>query len=307
MKKRIFLLLLLAACFVTALSAQTDSLPPFGGVVLDQAVYSSSGEPEEINRSSPLGGKKSLLEITGIKPFNQRCEASCGACAVVAALMLRYKIYCDGQCNCDTPMHEFSWSYLHNQLVKQYGHNNIHLKDVLDMLKAQGILLVEDFANTPCSHDRLPTAEERKKAAYFKDWTYKPVFRAKKYIPGSSEQKELLFRDQMVPRTIAWIDRDIPVIIGLLVTEDFRHLGNPACLWKAPDPLEGAKGHALLVVGYDDQTREFQLLNSYGISWGCMGVLRIGYEDYSRVVQEGYVLQFDFDAGVEVECPGGRK
>ncbi|MBC7776677.1 MAG: hypothetical protein H7246_14685, partial [Phycisphaerae bacterium] len=103
-----------------------------------------------------------------------------------------------------------------------------------------------------------------------------------------------------------WIDRDIPVIIGLLVTDDFRRLGSMDCLWKAPIPLEGAKGHALLVMGYDDTTKEFELLNSYGTGWGCFGVLRISYADYSRTVQEGYVLQFDFDSGVEVECPGGR-
>lgn len=306
MKKRTFLPLLLLGFGFPVLYSQTDTVPPLGGLLLDEKKYAKSGKSEDVQRSSRLGDHKSLFDQVGIKAFNQRCEASCGACAVVAAIMVRYKIYCDGQCSCNTQLREFSWSYLHNQVLARYGNGKIHLKDVLDMLKKQGILLAENFPNTPCSHDRIPSAEERKKAAFFKDWTYQPVFRAKKFIPGSSEQKELLFRDQMVPRTIAWIDRDIPVIVGLLVTEDFRKLSPKNCLWKAPSPLVAAKGHALVVMGYDDQTKEFVLINSYGTGWGCEGILRIGYADYARVVQEGYVMIIDFDSGVKVKCPGGR-
>ncbi len=253
-----------------------------------------------------LGSKKSLFDKAAIHVFNPRYQNASAACAIVAALMVRYKTYCDAHCDCNTPAKEFSWSYLHNQLVTLYGTDRISLKEVLDMLIEQGILLAEDFPNTPSSHDRLPTSEEHNKAAFFKDWTYKPVFRTQKYISGSPEEKERLFREQLVPRTIAWIDQDIPVIVGLLVTEDFRRLTPMDCLWQAPTPLEGAKGHALLVMGYDDTTQEFELLNSYGTGWGCGGVLRISYADYSRVVQEGYVLQFDFDRGVDVECAGGR-
>lgn len=304
MKRYSFLLpLFLLMAATLPLRAQTDTLPDIGGIVLDADTFATAGEPQEVNRSSPLGGKKSLLEKAGIKPFNQRCELSCGSCAVTAAVMVRLKIYCNGHCKCNFPVQVLSWSYLHNQLVKMYGWDNIRLKNVLDLLKSQGIPLADTFLNTPCSHDHLPNGTDRSNAACFQNWTYQPIFRAKKNIPGSPEQKEALFRGQLVPKTIAWIDYNIPVIVGLLVTDNFRHLTPQDCLWKTPNPPAGAKGHALLIMGYDDTTEEFEVLNSYGTGWGCGGVARIGYADYTRMVQEGYVIKFDFESGKKVECP----
>lgn len=287
------------------LCAQTDTLPLIGGIVLDPDTFATVGEPQAVTRSSPVGTKKSLLEKIGIKSYNQGCELSCGSCAVAAAVMVRRKIYCGPRCHCRLT-EIFSWSYFHNQLVKMYGRHNIRLKNVLDLLISQGIPLAVDFANTPCSHDRQPKGKDRSNAARFKDWAYQPIFRAKKNIPGSLEEQEALFRQQLVPKTIAWIDYDIPVIVGLFVTESFRSLSPQNCLWEAPASLEGAKGHALLVMGYDDTKQEFELLNSYGAGWGCAGLMRIGYADYTRVVQEGYVIKFALETGKKVDCPVRR-
>jgi len=308
----LFLLILLATA-TPQLHAQTDTVPSLGGIVLDADTFASIGEPRAVTRSSRPGSKKSLLEKAGIKVFNQRCELSCGSCAVTSAVMVRRKMYCDPRCKCNFPVEVFSWSYLHNQLVKMYGRDNIRLINVLDLLQKQGIMLAESsvkadrtadsFPNTPCSHDRQPDDKDRSKAAQNRYWTYEPIFRAKKYIPGSPEQKEALFREQLVPKTIAWIDFGIPVIAGLLVTENFRRLNPQDCLWDAPNSLTGAKGHALLVMGYDDTTAEFEVLNSYGTGWGCEGIARISYVDYTRTVQEGYVLKFDFETGKKVDCP----
>ena len=233
------LFLLIAA--TPLLHAQTDTLPPFGGLVLDDSTYATAGEPEAVTRSSPLGSKKSLLDKAGIKAFNQRGEASCGSCAATAEVMVRRKIYCNGQCKCNFPVEAFSWSYPHNQLVKLYGRDNIRLKNVLDLLQSQGIPLAVDFPNTPSSHDRQPNDKDRSHADQYRYWTYEPIFIAKKKISGSPEQKEALFREQLVPKTIAWIDDSIPVIVGLLVTENFRHLAPQDCRWQPPTPLAGAR------------------------------------------------------------------
>ena len=36
--------------------------------------------------------------------------------------------------------------------------------------------------------------------------------------------------------------------------------------------------HAVLIVGYDDETETFDILNSHGIDWGNDGYFRIKYE-----------------------------
>jgi hypothetical protein len=302
MKKRVLPALLFLFLATPVLRAQNDTLPLIGGIVPDDSTYATAGEPQAVTRSSIPGGRKSLLEKVGITPFTQRCELSCGSCAAAGAVMTRRKIYCDAECKCSLPIEVFSWSIFHNQLVKKYGKDNIRLKNVLDLLQEMGIPLASDFANTPCSHDRLPDNKDRDNAARFRDWIYKPVFHAKKSFPGTPQQKENQFRAQLVANTISWIDQDIPVIICLLVTESFRSVPANDCRWQPPASLEGAKGHAMLVMDYDDQVKEFKLLNSYGTGWGCEGVVRISYDDYTRVAQEGYVIEFEFDTGKKVDC-----
>ena len=307
MKNYFFLsLLFLLTAAKPPLQAQTDSLPTLGGVVLDADTFATTGEPQDVTRSSRPGGKKSLREQVDIQPFNQHSELSCGSCAATAAIMIRRKIYCHPRCKCNFQTEVFSWSYPHNQLVNKYGQNNIHIKNILDLIIEQGIPLAEFFPNTPGSHEPLPNGTDRTQAGRFQNWKYGPIFRSRKNIPGTPEQKEALFREQLVTKTIAWLDYDIPVIVGLLVTENFRRLNSQNCLWKAPDPLTGAKGHALLVIGYDDSKAEFELLNSFGAGWGCGGFVRISYADYTRVVQEGYALKFDFETGKKVHCTQRR-
>ncbi len=302
-KQRLSASLLLFFAVFSPLSAQTDSLPPLGGVVLDDSTYAAAGDPGGGYRALSPGKKKSLLEKAGIMPFNQCSEPACASCTVAAAVMARQKIYCDAQCRCTQQAVAFSWSYLHNQLVSLYGMDNIRLKNVLDMLQSQGIPSVEKFPNTPCSHQLQPTTQDRANAAPYQYLRYQPVFRAKTYLNGSPSERETRFREQLVPRTIAWIDDDIPVVVGLLVTENFRHLTEKDCFWELPVSLDDAKGHALLVMGYDNDKEEFTLLNSYGTGWGCNGVARISYADYTKVVKEGYVVTFDFDTGKSVVCP----
>ncbi|TNE53614.1 MAG: hypothetical protein EP344_14825, partial [Bacteroidetes bacterium] len=290
MKTRFFTVLLTWCTALPFLQGQTDTLPPLGGIILDDSIYARTGEVRAVVRSSAAGSAKSLLPKTAFQPFNQRCELSCGSCAVTMAVMMRLKIRCDARCNCESPQRVFSWSYLHNLLVKKLGPNNIHLTKVLDLLKVRGIPLAKVFRNTPCSHILIPDSTVQAEAGIYGFWTYEPIFIPKRLFSGTQEEAERQFRAQMTPRTIAWIDQDVPVIIGMSVSESFRSLKADSCRWIPPAVLNTKLGHALLVTGYDDQRQEFQLLNSYGTNWGCDGVMYISYADYERVVKEGYVL-----------------
>lgn len=199
------------------------------------------------------------------------------------------------------PPQVFSWSYLHNQLVKIYGENNIRLKNILDLIQKQGVPLSSTFKNTPCSHKSLPDSLVNKRADELGHWTYEPSFNARKAYTGR-ENSEELFQKQAICSTIVKLDLQIPVIIGLLVTEDFRNLTPTHCLWQPPTSLTEAKGHALVVTGYDDVAQTFELLNSFGSEWGCNGVAYISYDNFARVVEEGYILTFKFEFGKEI-CP----
>lgn len=303
MKTRFFTVLLTCCTALPFLRAQNDTLPPLGGIVLDDSIYAQTGVVRDVARSSATGSAKSLLPKTGVQPFNQRCELSCGSCAVVIEAMMRLKMRCDALCKCEHPHRVFSWSYFHNQLVKKYGPYQIHLTRVLDLLKAYGMPPASIFRNTPCSHLLLPDSAAHAAASVYGFWTYEPIFIPKRLFSGTTEEVERQFRAQMTPRTIAWIDQDVPVIIGMTVSENFRTLNAGNCRWVPSAALNTKLGHALVVTGYDDQREEFQLLNSYGTDWGCDGIAYISYADYERVVKEGYVLKFDFRKGKRINCP----
>ncbi|OQX95110.1 hypothetical protein B6I21_07110, partial [candidate division KSB1 bacterium 4572_119] len=52
-------------------------------------------------------------------------------------------------------------------------------------------------------------------------------------------------------------------------------------------PISEDRGHAILVVGYDDSEEYFKAKNSWGGSWGESGYFRISYDDVTDDVQFG--------------------
>lgn len=77
--------------------------------------------------------------------------------------------------------------------------------------------------------------------------------------------------------------QELPVVIGVCVFDSFYD--NPDGdieLPRSRDEFYG--GHAVLLVGYDDSTRRFKFLNSWGQSWGRAGY---GTLPYSYVSDPG--------------------
>ncbi len=78
-----------------------------------------------------------------------------------------------------------------------------------------------------------------------------------------------------------------PIVAGISETPPYRPL-----LGKSVWPIEPSKqgGHAMVVVGYSDPTRHFELMNSFGTAWGEQGFIHISYEDFSMYCKQAFVL-----------------
>lgn len=81
-----------------------------------------------------------------------------------------------------------------------------------------------------------------------------------------------------------------PVVIGLNCADSFmgaKEVWNPT-----EDPGLDYGGHALCVVGYDDQKYggSFEIQNSWGTDWGNGGYIWIKYEDFAKFTK--YAFQF---------------
>lgn len=81
-----------------------------------------------------------------------------------------------------------------------------------------------------------------------------------------------------------------PIIIGILVYDGFNNPKrvNGDFFYKEYNEDGYRGGHAIVVVGYDDNKNAFKIINSWGRNWGNDGFLWIDYDVFSRIVFEAY-------------------
>ena len=78
-----------------------------------------------------------------------------------------------------------------------------------------------------------------------------------------------------------------PIIVAMRTYKNFRTLKNEILM-----ELEGEQlgGHGMCIIGYDDISRTFKLINSWGIKWGENGYCRISYDLMQTMCMEAYVI-----------------
>lgn len=83
-----------------------------------------------------------------------------------------------------------------------------------------------------------------------------------------------------------------PVILGMRCTPSFEHAdGQPVWRPRESSRTRNYYGHALTVVGYDDNRYggAFEVMNSWGTKWGNKGFIWIRYEDFTAFSKYAFV------------------
>lgn len=89
-----------------------------------------------------------------------------------------------------------------------------------------------------------------------------------------------------------------PIIVGIwasgqMAKDGFAHgesKSKDPFIWKPKaDDIDGY--HAMLVVGFDDNTKQFILMNSWGYNWGNNGYCYIPYHVFYERAREFYILR----------------
>lgn len=85
-----------------------------------------------------------------------------------------------------------------------------------------------------------------------------------------------------------------PVVFGMQVSKSFKDLRGPGVY----DDLESERtgGHAMVLVGYDEQRQAFKLINSWSSRWGDKGYGWVSYRAMQKFTPELYVIDAESEA-----------
>jgi C1A family cysteine protease len=174
----------------------------------------------------------------------------------------------------------FSPTYTYN-LVKESDdkgcQNGTFISRALNSLMTEGVALMTDFS-TEC--DKPISDDIKNKARQYKTRDYKKLFD----LTLPSDQKIIAIKKALAEGQ--------PVVIGMKVPESFM-ISDPVWNRRADeDPRMEYPGHAMAVVGYDDNKvgGAFRIMNSWGTEWADKGFVWIKYNDLADFCKYAYEI-----------------
>jgi hypothetical protein len=160
----------------------------------------------------------------------------------------------------------FSPSFVYNQI--KYSDNckdGTSLISALDVLKNQGGLKLTEFAYD-C--ERKVNDSDKIKAAEYRIIEYRDI------VPTEKTDKTKYIKKAL--------SEGRPVVIAMDCPISFKY-ALEAWIPDSSDYKEWHRGHALTVIGYDDEKfgGAFEIMNSWGTDWGKDGFTWIRYSDFN--------------------------
>ena len=125
-----------------------------------------------------------------------------------------------------------------------------------------------------CSEDNWPYLTDK----------FATVPNAQSYIDAKTRLVERYHRITSIEDIISNINAENPVVTGMEVFGDFDSMGiNADSIIQMPySEDESQGGHAIAIVGYDNDEKYFICRNSYGEQWGDAGYFYMPY-DYAEL------------------------
>jgi hypothetical protein len=94
----------------------------------------------------------------------------------------------------------------------------------------------------------------------------------------------------------SWLSQKVPMLIGVSIDNTFTPDGNKAAerhekyFWHPPLGSGSIAKHAMVLVGYNDDTKSFKALNSFGVGWGDKGYVEIPYDVFMEKLLIAYLV-----------------
>ena len=246
------------------------------GIILDDSLLAKSPVAAPLMRGdySNLPAQVSLKKYSPT-PGDQGGDATCAGWATAYGGRTILEAVKNDLQKTSIDSNSFSPSFVYNQIRRDNGCNGgSSIIDALDILKYQGGQKLNQFAYD-CSKN--VTEKDRQKASKYKIIEYREI------VSTKTEHKERYIKKSLTEMHPVVIAFDAPYSfenskeIWLPDSNDFK-------LWN--------RGHAMLVIGYDDNkfNGAFEVLNSWGKNWGKNGFSWIRYSDFDYFCKYGFEL-----------------
>lgn len=252
------------------------------GCVLNKELY------EQVPLAAPLmrGDYKNLPAKTSLRkyapvPQNQGAYGTCvgwsTAYAARTILMAHQQNWTNSVLITENAFSPFFVYEQAKSISDVYCQEGTSLFNALEIIKEIGAVRISEFASQ-CG--QTITNSHEQKARQFKIKDYKRLFDAE------SSDKILLVKKSLAENK--------PVIIGIQCCAESFLNAKGIDYWKLQDTDNSTPegGHALTVIGYDDNKEggAFELMNSWGTSWGDDGFIWMSYEDFDNYCFEAYEM-----------------
>jgi hypothetical protein len=250
----------------------------FQGLEMDPAVYEKSDiyEPLATEYKSSLPSKVSLEQYCPTRR-NQGRQGSCVGWASSYAARTILESKATGK---DPNSVVFSPASLYNQ-ISLPGCQGAYIDNAMNVMYQRGVLPWKDFGYDENDCSREPNSGLQQKAQQFRTRGFQRL----------SEQHGTV--------DVAAIKQNIaqgaPVVIGMMVGGSFMQGMQNRKMWQPSRSdyyMQNFGGHAMCVIGYDDnyQGGSFEIMNSWGESWGDRGFAWVSYKDFAHFTKEAYGL-----------------
>jgi C1A family cysteine protease len=170
--------------------------------------------------------------------------------------------------------HVFSPAYIYNQI--NHGEDKgSRFTDAFNVVQTKGVASLEKDPYDDKDFTTKPNDDANTEASYYK------IAWAKKIDPKDIDGLK------------SYLAKGYPIIIAISFDHAFMDFNGPAVV-TTMEP-GAAMGHAMLVVGYDEDKKCFRIMNSWGTGWRDGGFCWFTYDLFKQVTRESWIAKDEED------------
>jgi Papain family cysteine protease len=189
----------------------------------------------------------------------------------------------------------FSAMYVYNHVKAEPNSTSCggsYPEDALNYLKTKGNVLLSQYNPNHC-HETPPVGlDEAALRHKIKDFV--PLFKT-----SDSKQRKLGFIKNAVAQ-------GKPVVVCMRLTRTFYKATG---VWEPgsdPNPYGPHSRHAMVLIGYNDAENTVEIMNSWGMSWGNAGFIKVKYDDLITYLDAAFQIVPEPE-GAKIELAGQFK